>query len=211
MEKQIEQLIKRTYLWYELSLESPRKEMGLSVNQQMGQQFNLSPLSVEAIPYKCALSFRCNSLVSFYSTKKERKAKCYFKVHSFVPKGLGLFIHNTRVLNPRRFYISQPDLLKMSSMYMNTETYSLNYKRKSDLNAMKRLWMHGQTCTIGLGTIGLGSQQSQQRRLKCYTNKAPNMHWESWTISRIPEEAWLEWCKEDTRLTCSVGPGRLTV
>ncbi len=41
--------------------------------------------------------------------------------------------------------------------------------------------------------LGLGSQQSQQRRLECYTNKAPDMHWESWTISRIParpKEAW---------------------
>ena len=39
--------------------------------------------------------------------------------------------------------------------------------------------------------LGLRSQQSQQRSLECYTNKAPDMHWESWTVSRITvEQAW---------------------
>ncbi len=37
--------------------------------------------------------------------------------------------------------------------------------------------------------------ESSQQRLECYTNKAPDMHWDSWTVSRSsipaePEEAW---------------------
>ncbi len=32
------------------------------------------------------------------------------------------------------------------------------------------------------------AESSQQRRLECCTNKAPDMHWESWTVSSIPAE-----------------------
>ena len=41
--------------------------------------------------------------------------------------------------------------------------------------------------------VGLIIAESSQQRLECYTNKAPDMHWESWTVSSIPaepEEAW---------------------
>ncbi len=41
--------------------------------------------------------------------------------------------------------------------------------------------------------VGLIIAESSQQRLECYTNKAPDMHWESWTVSSIPadpKEAW---------------------
>ncbi len=30
--------------------------------------------------------------------------------------------------------------------------------------------------------VGLIIAESSQQRLECYTNKAPDMHWESWTL-----------------------------
>ncbi len=41
--------------------------------------------------------------------------------------------------------------------------------------------------------VGLIIAESSQQRLECYTNKAPDMHCESSTVSSIPaepEEAW---------------------
>ncbi len=46
--------------------------------------------------------------------------------------------------------------------------------------------MHGQTCS----RTRIIAESAKKARI---TNKAPDMHWESWTISRIPaepEEAW---------------------
>ncbi len=65
-----------------------------------------------------------------------------------------------------------PSRASTQEQLMNTETYSLNY---TDLNAALNAWSDSRTRIIA-------------ESAKKATNKAPDMHWESWTFSSIPAE-----------------------